>query len=298
MKTASPSGPGTAALLKTAAYPAEYILLAYLSLAIVSILVLRPAGSVRMAAFYIIAFGCGICLRKMGPAPTTFVRSARILFPLLLFSPLYTGTGLLSVALTHWPFSAWLERVESALFHGQPSMYLAQLVPSLTVSEILHASYVSYYFLVAALPLILVLQRREREAAQTVCMICLCFAVCCLFYIWLPVASPFFLYPLIGPPLSHGFFYQLAHGISNRGGVFGGAFPSSHAAMTMVNLLLAYRLERCLFWWTLVPSVLLLIATVYCRYHYALDTLAGIVFASLLILAARHWFKDPTASKQ
>lgn len=88
-----------------------------------------------------------------------------------------------------------------------------------------------------------------------------------VFYIWLPVASPFFIYPPIGPPLSDGFFYRLAHAISNRGGVLGGAFPSSHAALTVINLLMAFKLHRRLFWWTLAPSVLLLVATGYCRYH-------------------------------
>jgi membrane-associated phospholipid phosphatase len=249
-----------------------------------------------MALLYLIAFGCIAGLRRMAHANTALIRSARILFPLVLFSPLYTGTGLLSAALPRWAFSDWLEHVEAGLFRGQPSMYLAQLFSSLALSESLHAAYVSYYFLVAALPLTLVIQRREQETAQVVFVICLCFSICCLCYIWLPVASPFFLYPLIGPPLSDGFFFRLAHGISNQGGVLGGAFPSSHAAMTMVNLLLAYRLERRLFWWTLAPSTLLLIATVYCRYHYALDTIVGAVLAILLVWVARRWFRVPATS--
>jgi membrane-associated phospholipid phosphatase len=87
--------------------------------------------------------------------------------------------------------------------------------------------------------------------------------------------------------LSGGFFYRLAHGISNRGGVLGGAFPSSHAALTMVNLFLSYRLHRKLFWWTLAPSALLLIATVYCRYHYALDSIAGVALSVGVIWATR-----------
>ena len=266
---------------------AEPVLLAYLALAVVSIIILLPVGAGAMVLFYLLAAAFIISLRVMHRPSSVLVRSARILFPLALFSPLYTGTGLICAALPRWAFSAWLERIEAVLFHGQPSMYMAQLFPSLALSETLHAAYVSYYLLVAALPLALVIQRREREAEQVVFVICLCFSICCLCYIWLPVASPFFIYPAFGPALSNGFFYQLAHGISNRGGVLGGAFPSSHAALTMVNLLLAWRLERRLFWWTLVPSVLLLIATVYCRYHYALDTFAGAALAVLMALTVK-----------
>jgi membrane-associated phospholipid phosphatase len=268
-------------------YPAEIILPAYLVVAIASILLLSPSGEAPMVISYLIAAVFVFLLSRMNQALTALVRSARILFPLALFSPLYTGTGLISSALPHWTFSVWLERIEAGLFRGQPSMYLAQLFPSLALSETLHAAYVSYYFLVAALPLVLVIRRKERFAAQVVFTLCLCFSLCCLCYIWLPVASPFFIYPPFGPPLSDGFFYQLAHGISNRGGVRGGAFPSSHAALTMVNLLLAWRLERRLFWVTLVPSGLLLGATVYCRYHYALDTIAGAALAVAVIMAAR-----------
>ena len=273
----------------SAPFPAERVLKAYLGLALIAIAALRPERAVPMAVCYLTALGLLIALSKFGPQRSAFLRGLRIVFPLLLFSPLYTGTGLLSAAQSRWAFSAWLERWETALFHGQPSMCLAQLVPCLWVSEALHAAYVSYYLLVAALPLSLVLRRREREAARAVGVLVLGFALCALCYIWLPVASPFFIYPPIGPPLSGGFFYGLAHGISNRGGVLGGAFPSSHAALTVINLLLAFKLERRLFWWTLLPSILLLIATVYCRYHYALDTIAGTALAITIVAVVLRW---------
>jgi membrane-associated phospholipid phosphatase len=238
-------------------------------------------------------------LRLIADTGATFVRGLRTIFPLLLFSPLYTGTGLVSRGLRQWVLSRPLERWEGALFGGQPSMYLAEKLPSLALSETLHAAYVSYYLLVAALPLALLLAGREEDTARTVLALCLCFALCNLFYIWLPVASPFFIYPPIGPPFSDGFFYQLAHGISNRGGVLGGAFPSSHAALTGVNLLMAFRFQRKLFWWTLAPSALLLVATVYCRYHYALDIVAGVALAAGVAFAVSSlWPKTARTSAQ
>ena len=267
--------------------PAELVLAAYIFLAAVSAAIIRPTGALGISIYYLAALGLFVCLRLVPPSRSAFVRGMRAVFPLMLFSPLYTGTGLLSSALPRWVLSAPLERWEAALFGGQPSMYLAERLPGLFLSETLHAAYVSYYLLIAALPLVLVFLGRVRESARAVFALCLCFALCNLCYIWLPVASPFFIYPPIGPPLSGGFFYRLAHGISNRGGVLGGAFPSSHAALTAINLLMAFKLHRRLFWWTLVPSVLLLVATVYCRYHYALDIVAGVALAALVVHATK-----------
>jgi len=265
----------------------ENVLAAYVLLAAVSSASIRPPRTVLFVACYLAAAGLLAALNAFPVSGSPFLRGVRTVFPLLLFSPLYTGTGLLSAALPRWILSGPLERWEAFLFAGQPSMYLAERLPSLALSETLHAAYVSYYVLVAVLPLSLLLRGREEDSARTVLALCLCFALCSLCYIWLPVASPFFTYPPIGPPLAEGFFYRMAHGISNRGGVLGGAFPSSHAALTLVNLLMAFRLKRSIFWWTLVPSVLLLLATVYCRYHYAIDIFAGAALAAAVVAAVR-----------
>lgn len=258
---------GKRAAWKRNSRPAEDVLAGFVFLAALSAAIIRPPGAAALVAGYLAAVILLAGLRCLADTPSRFVRGLRAVFPLVLFSPLYTGTGLVSSGLRQWVLSGSLERWEAALFGGQPSMFLAEMMPNLALSELLHSAYVSYYLLVAALPLVLLLTGREEDSAQAVFALCLCFALCNLFYIWLPVASPFFIYPPIGPPLSDGFFYRLAHAISNRGGVLGGAFPSSHAALTVINLLMAFKLHRRLFWWTLAPSVLLLVATGYCRYH-------------------------------
>lgn len=277
-------------------WPAEDVLAGFVLLAALSAAIIRPPGTAAFIACYLAAILLLAGLRLMPNTGSRLVRGLRTVFPLLLFSPLYTGTGLLSSGLRHWVLSCPLERWEARLFDGQPSMYLAEKLPSLALSETMHAAYVSYYLLVAALPLALLLAGREEDSARAVFALCFCFALCNLCYIWLPVASPFFIYPPLGPPLSEGLFYRLAHGISNRGGVLGGAFPSSHAALTVVNLLMTFSLHRKLFWWTLVPSVLLLVATVYCRYHYALDTLAGVALAVGVVAVVQKMGRGPAST--
>lgn len=272
-------------------YPAEIILATYLLIAAVSSILLRPPHWPWLLAVNGIACGAFAAASRMSPASSRWLRGLRSLLPILLFPLLYHGTGRLNIGLPVWVLDLPLESLEVSLFHGHPSLYLSRLAPWLLLSEFLHLSYVSFYLLVPCLPLALFLERRERLQSYVVFMICTCFSVCLVSFIWFPVTSPLYKFPHIGPPLSKGFFMRFAHAISGRGGVVGGAFPSSHAALTVLNLLLAARWERRVFWVTLVPSLGLLVATVYGRYHYALDTIAGTLLGVLVcaLLGRRPW---------
>jgi len=58
--------------------------------------------------------------------------------------------------------------------------------------------------------------------------------------------------------------------------VHGAAFPSAHVAGSMVALLAAWRYRRWLFWVCLPFFLCMCVATVYGRYHYVADVLAGL----------------------
>ncbi|GIX06191.1 MAG: hypothetical protein KatS3mg115_0594 [Candidatus Poribacteria bacterium] len=255
--------------------PAERVLLGYLLLAAMSTVLLRPPAWGVILLFHLLGAALVEGLRWV-PAEGAPGRRLRILVPLFFFPLIYAGTGRINLGLRYWVLDEIVPRWEAALFGGQPSLYLSERLPWFWLSELLHAAYFSYYLLVLLLPMVLVLQGRERAAERTVAALVLLFSVSCLFYIWLPLTSPYYRYPPLAAPLSEGPMYRLVHAVSGRGGVVGGAFPSSHASLATLNLLLAWKLERRLFWWTVVPTFGLLTATVYCRFHYALDTLSGV----------------------
>ena len=266
-------------------YPAEQVLGAYLVLAGISTVVIRPpAWGVLSAGLFIGAIAL-ILASRIPPPRDAFGAGLRAVAPLALYTVLYPLTGTISRGLPVWILDGPLEQLEAAVFGGQPSMYLADLAPWRTLSELLHACYFSYYVLVPTLPVVLAIQGHPRVAAQVVGALSGCFGLCLLCYIWMPVTSPLYLYPPLTLPLSDGFFYRLTHLFASRGGVIGGAFPSSHAALSVLNLALAFRLSKGVFWATLLPTMGLLVATVYGRYHFALDTVVG----GLLGLAFASW---------
>jgi len=54
-------------------------------------------------------------------------------------------------------------------------------------------------------------------------------------------------------------------------------FPSVHFAATLYLLLFDWRHHRRRFWWALPPGIVLSLATMYLRFHYFVDLLAGLV---------------------
>lgn len=63
-------------------------------------------------------------------------------------------------------------------------------------------------------------------------------------------------------------------------------FPSGHTMMTLVAIVLAYRYRLRLRAYVLILGLLLIAATVYLRYHYAVDLLAGTALAILCLVTA------------
>ena len=92
------------------------------------------------------------------------------------------------------------------------------------------------------------------------------------------------LMPAAGPieqlgPRSGGWLTEVGGGIiaSRTNGV--DVFPSIHMAASLYLLVFDWWHRRKHFWWVLGPVVGLWISTVYLRYHYGVDLLAGIVLA-------------------
>jgi membrane-associated phospholipid phosphatase len=57
------------------------------------------------------------------------------------------------------------------------------------------------------------------------------------------------------------------------------AFPSGHTMVTVFCLIVAYRESRKLYRAWLPIAVLLIAATIYCRFHYVVDVIAGLGLA-------------------
>ena len=112
------------------------------------------------------------------------------------------------------------------------------------------------------------------------------------------------LFPAGGPHFSMSFHTAL-HGpwlvdrtlaAINRGSNTVDVFPSVHVAATVYLLLFDWQHWRRRFWWVLAPCILLWWSTLYLRFHYFVDLLAGVAVALIGWWVARRSYLQPAPS--
>jgi membrane-associated phospholipid phosphatase len=224
----------------------------------------------------------------------------RHFYPVLLYAGLFAETGWLNQMFIHGFLDPVVISWEQALFRCQPSLVLMQKFPFLLLSELLYAAYFSYYIMIGGVGFALYL-KNGRQFFHYVSVVSFVFYICYAIFIFVPVIGPpvfvreILSYSLpdnlqsLAPPESYpaaiktGIFFKLMKWIYRVFEAPGAAIPSSHVAIAICTLSFSFRYLRRIRWIHFVFVVLLCIATVYCRYHYVCDVLAGILTAALFI---------------
>jgi membrane-associated phospholipid phosphatase len=222
----------------------------------------------------------------------------RFFYPLLLYTAFYRESEALNLMF----FEGYLDRVflqlEERLFGFQPSVTFMATLPYIAVSEFFYASYFSYYVMIIGVGLALYFQNRQGFL-HYISILSFVFYVCYLTYIFLPVIGPLALleeipkfpeqqslpfYPLEYPAaIQAGLFFRIMKGIYAVFEGYGAAFPSSHVAVAICTLYFSWRYLPRYRHVNLAAVIGLSLATVYCRYHYAVDVLAGVITAAILL---------------
>jgi len=239
----------------------------------------------------------------------------RCCYPILGYGVFYSETGQLNQMLYTGYLDPHFLRLEQWLFGWQPGLELMNRFPSRWLSEVLFASYFSYYLMIGGVGLALLLRNR-RQFAHFVSVVSFVFYVCYLIYIFTPVVGPRILCrgvittplppdvvpssPVVTPDsVAGGIFFRIMDWIYAHFETPGAAFPSSHVAIAACTVYFSFRYLRPIRWVHLVIVVLLCVATIYGRYHYVVDVVAGGLTAGLLIpFGNRLFFKfHPAASR-
>jgi membrane-associated phospholipid phosphatase len=203
--------------------------------------------------------------------------------PLALFPILYKEVQVLATAVGDWRLTAVVSAAEERLFGGQPSIYLSARLSVVALSEYLHFCYVAYVLIVPGVAAYWYLTKRRAAFHELMLLLAIAMFGSYLVFILWPVDSPFYRFDRLGPPLAGHVFFDLVHFVSSRGGARGGAFPSAHASGAVVLWLVAFRYQRRLAI-VLTPMITgLIVATVYGRFHYVLDTIAGVGLAFAVV---------------
>jgi membrane-associated phospholipid phosphatase len=259
--------------------------------ALIAILGHAVPGRAWLVAAHLGLSGSLLILNRAG-APAGIGRVIRDWHPLILFPLLYKEVELLAAVIGDWRLTTVIPAWESVLFAGQPSQYLSERLAFVPLSEYLHFSYLSYVIVIPSVSAYWYITGRRAAFGELLLMLSTVLLGSYLFFILLPVDSPYYLSQRLGPPFSGHFFFDLVHQMSARGGARGGAFPSAHVSGAVVVSLVAWRHQRRLAYLLVPITVSVMIATVYGRFHYALDTLAGAALAIAVVVAYRYLSGD------
>lgn len=168
------------------------------------------------------------------------------------------------------------------LFGVEPSLWAEQFY-SRERTEIFQIFYMSFALVAPAVPLVLLVRKRFEDFRRAAFSIIVCFYLGYALYLILPAAPPRialaseFRKNLGGDPF---FVSRVAESaLSLLPTDSRAAFPSLHAAVSLLALGLAWRFTRGLFF-VLVPMALgLWVSTIYLRHHFVVDLFAGFLLA-------------------
>jgi membrane-associated phospholipid phosphatase len=222
----------------------------------------------------------GIFLLRLPVIFTGWRRFLRWWYPALLIPFIFNELQYLVHPINPVDIDAQLVAIDYALFGVHPTVWFERFTVPL-VTEYMQLAYVTFYFL----PFILCapLYRQGQFLAFRVCLCALLlgYYVSYLLYFLTPARGPRFYLdahhtlPLTGLWLTT----PLQASLDALEGIQRDAFPSGHTAIAIIVLAMAARYQRRLFYPLLMITVSLMISTVYLRYHYVIDVIAGVLLA-------------------
>jgi membrane-associated phospholipid phosphatase len=192
--------------------------------------------------------------------------------------------------------------VDHALFGVHPTEWLARFAnPYLT--EVLQIAYSLFYVLFIAAGV--ELYRRSDLSAFRYCRLTVVYSffVSYVGYFSLPAVGPRFTlhdFASIDTDLPGLFFtpflrwfvntFESIHAGATSSEALAAAqrdvFPSGHTLLTLITIILAYKLALKIRHWLLGTGSLLIAATVYLRYHYVIDIVVGALLAIPCLLSS------------
>ncbi len=251
-----------------------------------------PGGVARIACAVVFLVALALALRLAPGA--RWMRAVRELVPFLVCILIYTNLHDTIGFVNPHDIHHWLDASDRALFGVSPCVWAERFITR-GRTELMSWCYASFFWIAPSVPILLLLARRWQDFRQALLGIVTCFYLGYALYVALPAAPPR-LY------LAHEFHRQLRgypmQALSQSALALlpadsRAAFPSLHAAISLLALIYAWRYLRP---WLLilVPGAIgLWASTIYLRHHYFVDLIAGWLLAPVaFVLAPRleHWW--------
>jgi membrane-associated phospholipid phosphatase len=275
--------------------PADKVFIGYL--VFLAGLILLSMERVEIWPLLIALHGAGIGLvillaKVMAPRFGRAGQFVRSWYPVALITTTFKELEYLIPRLHPRDFDWQLAAIDYRIFGVHPTLWLERLhIPLLT--EIFQIIYATYYFYPVILGAVLWRKGWFVKFYFWVFILMVGFYLSYLGYVAVPAIGPrFILADQQTIPLSGVFLFDTIRGTLDRAeGITRDCFPSGHTEITLLVLYYAWKFHRRTFWWMLVPCSAIILSTVYLRYHYVIDVVAGFVAAGLVMLTAKPLYR-------
>ena len=280
--------------------PADKVAIAYLLLIafLIAIFSYRIEWWVLLQAGHAIAISVVVLIARWEQSVTKDAASSsrarlsrfvRGWYPVALIPITYKELSYLIPLIHPRDFDGALAAIDHRLLGVNPTVWLERFTwPPLT--EVLQLTYSSYYLLPIILGVVLWRSGRFGEFHFWVFIVVLGFYLSYLGYITVPAIGPRFLPEIVQAqtkPLTGIWLFQPVRAMLDRAeGITRDCFPSGHTELTLLVLYYAHRFHRKTFWWLLPLGTGVVISTVYLRYHYVVDIVAGALLMAAIVMMA------------
>lgn len=213
------------------------------------------------------------------------------IFPTIVVVFTFDSLGRLIPYINPVTYDELLIKLDYIIFNAHPTVALERFTTPI-VTELLQLAYTSYYFLPIILGVALKVKGKKTQFDRGIFLVILCFFLSFIGYILVPAIGPRFTINHLQSTELHGIFLRdiIDSTLNALEGKKMDAFPSGHTAVTLVVLYLAYKFQRVIFWIFLPLVLALLVSTVYLRYHYVVDIIAGILLFALTIYIGEKYY--------
>lgn len=230
-----------------------------------------------------------------------FFKIIRNWAPLVLFLMAYENLGDLVRFINPHDADPVLVKIDNFLFFGvNPTLWLEQWIRP-WLSELMHMFYVNYYPFLPIIGFVLYLGRDYHRFRNVLMSVTLGFYLGYIGYLLVPTVGPRyfmadqFTTSIKGTTMLSDMVYQMLVSLESTRR---DCFPSLHTAITVIVTVYAYKYRRWLFWLMLPFCTGIVSATIYLRYHYVIDVLAGLAHAAFCVWAGPHvntlWYRYVT----
>ncbi len=212
----------------------------------------------------------------------------RVFAPIVFIPIIFNSLGGLISGIRPRLYDDLLIRADYALFGVHPTVWMERFNRAL-LTGLLQTAYISYYVMPIALAVALFFRNNKDAFDRAVFAIVLCFYLSYIGYLIVPAVGPRF--TLIQVQTANlrvdPVTMQIRQTLDGLEHNKTDAFPSGHTAVALVTLFSAWKYREKALVRILAPCVAaLIVSTVYLRYHYVVDVIAGVLLALLTILIA------------